>query len=331
MGEDWRGAQRLSEEVAASNFIPFSTGRAQISSGVIHVLRDLGSSAGLADDEQQQAAQGLDRESVSVYQLPPATEHQSSSVGAIYHFNDASVVLLLAIPVDCSPASLIGFVGPAHMEHIERIRLLRDAAPNRYMALMRFDTGSAADEFIRSHDGRAYSPLAPEICHVLPVSSVEFTTKASILEPLFDGADFVDAEGIGALQSGDFVQVPTCPVCLERIDSAATGIMIVACQHKFHCQCLERWGDGRCPVCRFALQANAGERQLAARSEHAPARDIHCSACGIAGNTWLCLICGNAGCGRYDEGHASEHYCRTGHNFALEVATHRVWDYLGDK
>lgn len=317
--------------MAASNFIPFSTGRAQISSGVIHVLRDLSGPACFAGTEKLVASEEEERESVSVYQLSSTTEHQPSSVGAIYHFNDLSVVLLMAIPVDFSPARLISFVGSTHMEHVGRIRLLRDAAPNRYMALMRFDTSAAADGFVRSHDERAYSPLAPECCHALLVSSVEFTTKASILEPLFDGSDFLGAEGISALQSGDFIEVPTCPVCLERIDSAATGIMIVVCQHKFHCQCLARWGDGRCPVCRFVLQANSSNGQSAAHLSHESGRGSQCSTCGAINHIWLCLICGNAGCGRYNEGHANDHYCQTGHNFALEVATHRVWDYSGDK
>ena len=42
------------------------------------------------------------------------------------------------------------------------------------------------------------------------------------------------------------------------------------------------------------------------------------------------LICGNVGCGRYDEAHAFSHYQESSHSFAMDVDTQRVWDYGGD-
>lgn len=40
-------------------------------------------------------------------------------------------------------------------------------------------------------------------------------------------------------------ELPTCPVCLERMDSAVTGLVTVPCSHTFHCACLSKWGDSR--------------------------------------------------------------------------------------
>lgn len=40
-------------------------------------------------------------------------------------------------------------------------------------------------------------------------------------------------------------ELPTCPVCLERMDSAVTGLVTVPCSHTFHCMCLSKWGDSR--------------------------------------------------------------------------------------
>lgn len=46
-------------------------------------------------------------------------------------------------------------------------------------------------------------------------------------------------------------ELPTCPVCLERMDSAVTGLITVPCSHTFHCMCLSKWGDSR-----YAAAAN---------------------------------------------------------------------------
>jgi BRCA1-associated protein len=56
-----------------------------------------------------------------------------------------------------------------------------------------------------------------------------------------------------------------------------------------------------------------------------------CSACDCIEDLWICLVCGNAGCGRYKGGHAKEHWKNTGHTFSLELSTQYVWDYAGDK
>lgn len=45
-------------------------------------------------------------------------------------------------------------------------------------------------------------------------------------------------------------ELPTCPVCLERLDVHISGIITTVCNHVFHSDCLQRWGDTSCPVCR---------------------------------------------------------------------------------
>ncbi len=58
--------------------------------------------------------------------------------------------------------------------------------------------------------------------------------------------------------------------------------------------------------------------------------ESECSVCGTCSNLWICIICGNTGCGRYDSAHAFAHYVETGHSFAMDIATQHVWDYAGD-
>jgi BRCA1-associated protein len=43
------------------------------------------------------------------------------------------------------------------------------------------------------------------------------------------------------------------------------------------------------------------------------------------------MLCGNIGCSRYANQHAKLHFDSTGHHFALELNTQKVWDYIGDE
>jgi BRCA1-associated protein len=52
-----------------------------------------------------------------------------------------------------------------------------------------------------------------------------------------------------------------------------------------------------------------------------------CSVCDSTEDLWICLICGNVGCGRYKGGHAKDHWKGSAHNFALEIVTQHIWDY----
>lgn len=124
-------------------------------------------------------------------------------------------------------------------------------------------------------------------------------------------------------------EIPTCPVCLDRLDATVSGLITGICQHTFHCNCLQRWTDSRCPVCRYT-QIPAIEENHASSSNEAASRATHCEQCGSATDLWVCLICAHVGCGRYKQGHAREHFAETGHLYSLELETQRVWDYAGD-
>lgn len=122
------------------------------------------------------------------------------------------------------------------------------------------------------------------------------------------------------------VELPTCPVCLERMDET-TGLLTILCQHVFHCACLEKWRGSGCPVCRYT-QNDAFTSHNRALDGDTP--DNECSVCGSTQNLWICLICGNIGCGRYDSAHAFAHYEATNHTYAMDVVSQHVWDYAGD-
>ncbi|GAX80832.1 hypothetical protein CEUSTIGMA_g8267.t1 [Chlamydomonas eustigma] len=112
-------------------------------------------------------------------------------------------------------------------------------------------------------------------------------------------------------------ELPTCPVCLERLDEHISGVLTTVCNHQFHSECLQKWGDTSCPVCRYCSQPNGAEGS-------------NCSTCNSCTDLWICLICGHIGCGRYKAGHAYDHWKGSQHCYALELETQRVWDYVGD-
>lgn len=116
---------------------------------------------------------------------------------------------------------------------------------------------------------------------------------------------------------GASTELPSCAVCLERLDPSVSGIYTLLCTHSFHSSCLRRWQDSSCPVCRH-VQEEAAETQST------------CEACGSRENIWICLVCGHVGCGRYGCGAGLHHNHETSHNFAMELSTQRVWDYAGD-
>jgi BRCA1-associated protein len=105
------------------------------------------------------------------------------------------------------------------------------------------------------------------------------------------------------------------------MDESVDGVLTILCNHAFHANCLEQWGDSTCPVCRCVQSP-----EQAAGSE--------CEQCGKVAQSvdalWICLICGHVGCGRYQGGHAALHYRESGHCYALQLGSHRVWDYKGD-
>lgn len=124
--------------------------------------------------------------------------------------------------------------------------------------------------------------------------------------------------------TSSLVELPTCPVCLERMDDS-TGLLTILCQHVFHCACLEKWRGGGCPVCRYTQ--NDAFSYLRSDGD---APENECNVCGTVDNLWICLICGNIGCGRYDSAHAYAHYEATNHSYAMDIVSQHVWDYAGD-
>lgn len=129
----------------------------------------------------------------------------------------------------------------------------------------------------------------------------------------------------------NLIELPTCPVCLERMDET-NGLMTIPCSHVFHCTCLQNWKGAGCPVCRFtnASSDDEGDSENPYKQPFGSEVSNFCTVCDCTDDLWICLVCGRVGCGRYKGGHAKDHWKETAHSFALELETQHVWDYAGD-
>lgn len=101
------------------------------------------------------------------------------------------------------------------------------------------------------------------------------------------------------------------------MDESVDGVLTILCNHVFHANCLIKWGDSTCPVCRHVQTPESLENSV-------------CMECEGTEALWICLICGHVGCGRYQGGHAASHYRATNHTYAMQLGTSSVWDYAGD-
>ncbi|KAJ2845508.1 hypothetical protein IWW36_004755 [Coemansia brasiliensis] len=170
---------------------------------------------------------------------------------------------VLAVPGYMTPADFLTFTA-SFRDSIEHVRVVRDGSPNHYMMLLQFRSVATADEFYAYYNGKTFSPLEPETCHVVyvyevrcemhEINSATDIDKGSQTVRAMPAAEFmmpgVDAYTLSNALKGE--ELPTCPVCLERLDSVVSGLLTTLCQHLFHCRCLAQWGSGNCPVCRYS-------------------------------------------------------------------------------
>ena len=212
---------------------------------------------------------------------------------------------ILEVPAYVTVAEFCSFLGP-YLPSVRHMRLVRnDARPGTYAALLHFRELDMADGFFADYEGRPFSKLEPEVCRVVYLAAVEMQEPGggggTVLEPLGQGGK---------------TEMPNCPVCLERLDPHISGMVTTLCNHQFHHSCLKKYTAAACPVCRYCQDAQDAQPS--------------CAVCGSEHDLWICLICGYVGCGRYENGHAADHWKATGHSYSMELESQRVWDYVGD-
>nr|CAG8435279.1 2056_t:CDS:2 [Entrophospora candida]CAG8480066.1 14720_t:CDS:2 [Entrophospora candida] len=285
----------------AGEYVPLKSGKTNPSYGILHLYRDPNE---IPKDNNNVSKNANDKVNNSQDSLNTNTN--------IIENNDDTILAVLAVPSYMSASDFLGFVASVRSD-VSHFRFIRDSAPNKFVVLMKFRNSHVANDFYKQFNGQPFSSMEPEICHVAYIKSIEF--KSTTISPY--SFPFLHDPFLSSSQQENSTilhELPTCPVCLERMDASVTGLLTILCQHTFHCNCLSKWGDS---------SQKRGDYDTSSEQNE-------CEVCGAIENLWICLICGNIGCGRYQEAHAHCHYKETSHLYAMELETQRVWDYAGD-
>lgn len=314
--------------------LPLDTKHTELGWGVVHFYREGEETPLLSASEQPDEESGH-------------PEEASTTDGC-------TTLCIPAVPAYMSPGDFMGFVGERWMSDISHCRMVMTSRMNRYLVLLKLRGSKRAKQWKREFDGKVFnsmevSPLRerhphldanlvqPQVCHVVFVKSITFATPTQPRRHENSGASSSSAAVSNSLKpfpppTPNLIELPTCPVCLERMDET-NGLMTIPCSHVFHCTCLQSWKGAGCPVCRFT---NSSSQESASDANNpysqpfgSPVSNL-CSVCDCTDDLWICLICGCVGCGRYKGGHAKDHWKETAHSFALELETQHVWDYAGD-
>jgi hypothetical protein len=208
-----------------------------------------------------------------------------------------------------------------------------------------------ADKVMELTNGQSFIEDPDAVIKVLPIKTLSFYSSAATHQKHDNHHE----------HPGHQYEIPTCPVCIHRIDPLRIGLPKPGNHYlcsKFCCptllpgvspaisssfsdvrllcskqRLLQPWSSPAfCVAChvlqdywkdiRLMSDGVAAEVNI---SDHAG--NLYCHCCAMQETLWVCLTCGFVGCGRYSNKHAEEHFKATRHVFSLELATLRIWDY----
>jgi len=275
-----------------------------------------------------------------------------------------SVLFLVAIPFEVSWHDLELFLGDTAC-HVEAMRVLRwrsepadivgrahdgmqeeplkeaiegaglvDVMTEFYSVVVLCHSQDSADAIYKENHGRIFYTM-PTLKSAAGAAEVSPLKQGAMCGPscyfiFLEGAAYVRAETADphmlSSLTGAAYELPSCPLCLERLDVSCTGMVT----NNRGWLLAIREGNW-CPIsCRTCAILTCFSTSSESARQVAQALETTCPTCRQPESLWICVVCGHVGCGRYAAGHAKDHATDMGHRFCMELGSGRVWDYAGD-
>ena len=230
--------------------------------------------------------------------------------------NRSKSLFLINMPEDVSLDYFINYIG-GEIEKIHNIKVITEPKSNFRSLIIQFYQQDVADNFYYNFKVRSIKENKSEFLYYVFLRNITYFNEKELNKNTIEiNTNNNNEEKKEEEKEDEYIlsQIPTCPLCLEKIEASNSGIETVL--DNFPC---ERWTNYKnsCKVCN---KLSPSVNKL-----------LTCEKCNIKSSLWCCLICGNIGCSRYQNGHAVTHFKETKHNYSLELESQRIWDYYLDK
>jgi BRCA1-associated protein len=90
----------------------------------------------------------------------------------VFPHQRSRLLCCLGVPSYMTTSDFLSFVGSFRHE-FSHVRIVRDSSPNKYMVLLTFLDQRTADAFFMDFNGRQFSSLEPELCHLVYIERIE--------------------------------------------------------------------------------------------------------------------------------------------------------------
>ena len=217
--------------------------------------------------------------------------------------NRTKSLFLISLPEEVSLDYFVSYIGK-EIEKINSITLITEPKTKFRSLIIKFFEQDMADNFYYNYKVKSIKENKSEFLYFVFLRNIIYSDNKNQI------TINIKKEKEEYLQ----YQIPTCPLCLEKIEVSNCGIETVL--GIFPC---ERWTNYKLS-CKVCSKLSPSIISL-----------LNCEKCKNNSSLWCCLICGNIGCSRYQNGHAVEHFKETKHRYSLELESQRIWDYSLDK
>ena len=118
--------------------------------GVVRLYRDAEETPGLYDDVASSKSSKHGRGSSKL---------SGSNEKLSFKDEDCTTLCILAVPSYLTPSDFLGFVGEKTREEVSHFRMIRTERGNRYMVLMKFQSGKKAREWRKEWNGKVFNSM----------------------------------------------------------------------------------------------------------------------------------------------------------------------------